>query len=215
MVSSFVWRLASGELVRDLEDSHLHAGVAELLPEALGRISSDGRTFILVEIDMGRVVGVTNGVTTRPGDSIVYAQRPGRPGLTRFVLNREPEPCRYVRVALTWVDEEYKILTAYIGRASELEPADSMAKFSTSYGFWKDFALLWGFEPVVSCTRQDARADHPEAVTCPHCGQRTLWYAVAACIACSRLGCQYCLVNQANQRTGKIVRWHVRCGYSC
>lgn len=63
---------------------HLHDGVYGLLPEALAQISASGE-FIRQSIDLGRPVGLDGCVETSDGDEIVFAQRKGRPGLSRLV----------------------------------------------------------------------------------------------------------------------------------
>lgn len=146
-----VWRLRSGEMVRDREDSHLHAGVLELLPEALGRISSLGRNFLTEEIDFGRVIGQTICVQTEPQDQIVYAVRPGRQGHSRFVLNRQPEDCTCLVVILKAEDGGYKMITAFVGHKPEHEPWDRNAT-ERSAAFWQNHALIWGEEPIIPGT---------------------------------------------------------------
>ena len=85
--------LASGEPVVDRKDSHAasHSAVFPLLAEYFSHVHANGRAEFCEEVDLGRVVGETICVETRKGDDIVYAQRPGRRGLTRFVKNRDPE----------------------------------------------------------------------------------------------------------------------------
>ena len=146
-------RLASGQVVVDRPRSHLHPEVIGLLPEALSRISLDGDEFTKIRVDFGRVIGVRTCVETTDADQILYAQRPKRWGLTRFVLNREPEPCSSVVVILKWVEDKgcYLLITAFIGELSEPEPWDRNAT-PESTRFWSSHALIWGSEPVVPGT---------------------------------------------------------------
>ena len=146
------WRLASGEQVQDREDSHLHGGVVDLLPEVLGEIRSGGRLFVVQEVDLGRTVGQSTCVRTGPGDVVVYAQREGRNGHTRFVKNRQAEPCAYVAVILRRLETGvYELVTAYIGRLAPREPFDPKAR-QEAFTFWHSHALIWGSEPVVPGT---------------------------------------------------------------
>ena len=148
-------RLASGEEVVDRYRSHLHQPVLALLPEALSRVESGRRGFLLAEVNFGRrVIGVSTCVATRAGDQVVYAQRPKRLGLTRFVKNREAEPCSSVVVILKAADEfpaAYVLVTAFIGRKPEPEPWDRHAT-ANSRAFWDTHALVWGSEPVIDGT---------------------------------------------------------------
>jgi hypothetical protein len=147
-------RLASGEEVVDRYRSHLHRPVLALLPEALSRVESGRRGFILAEVNFGLVIGVTTCVATRAGDEVVYAKRPKRAGLSRFVKNREAEPCSSVVVILKAADEfpaAYVLVTAFIGQKPEPEPWDRNAT-ANSRAFWKSHALVWGSEAVIDGT---------------------------------------------------------------
>lgn len=151
-------RLDSGEEVVDRPRSHLHPGVGELLPEALSKISANGRSFLIEEVDFGRPIGEKMCVVTGPDDEIVFAQRPHRFGLTRFVKNRRPEPCTSVVVILKKAEDAdyYVLITAFIGHRPEPEPWDRNAT-AASFAFWDQHALVWGSEPVVAGTARTER----------------------------------------------------------
>ena len=160
---------ADGSAVVDRHNSHIHDGVAEILPEALGRIRAGNRPFLVEEVKFDHVVGTTCCVRTGPDDSIVYARRPRRAGVTRFVKNRAVEPCDSVVIILKEADEGYVLITAFIGSLAEPEPWDAEArlrqlrrspgtstaalaeaedKAKRSATFWAENALVWGSEPV-------------------------------------------------------------------
>lgn len=145
--------LASGEAVVDRHHSHLHGDVLSLLPEALAEVNSLGRKFLIHEHDFGRVVGETVCVPTGPGDEIVYAKRPKRFGHSRFVKNRNPEPCNAVTVILKRDDLEdyYVLITAFVGHRPEPEPWDRNAN-GNSHAFWNSHALVWGCEDIIPGT---------------------------------------------------------------
>jgi hypothetical protein len=146
--------LKSGEVVVDRFHSHLHRGVARLLPEALAHINSRGRSFLVDEVVFDHVIGETICVPTGPGDRIVYAKRSKRFGLTRFVKNREPKPSSSVTIVLKAAEEDsgtYVLIFAFIGGKSEPEPWDKNA-MEKSVAFWGSHALVWGCEPVVPGT---------------------------------------------------------------
>jgi len=155
-------RLKLGEEVVDRNNSHLHTGVARLLPDALTRIESAGREFFVEEVDFGRPIGETICVSTGPGDQIVFAKRPKRWGLTRFVLNRTPEQCSSLVVILKAGDNGgYVLITAFIGHRPQPEPWDRK-NFSQqpdpreaeklARKFWSSHALIWGSEETVPGT---------------------------------------------------------------
>ena len=145
-----MWKLGSGEAVVDRFNSHTHKGVMHLLPDALAKISSNGRQFFIEEIDFGRVVGETVCVAIGQGDQIVYAKRPKRFGLSRFVKNRKPEACSAVVIILKKDDIEdyYILITAFVGHRPEPEPWDRNVT-ANSRSFWNSHALIWGSEPTI------------------------------------------------------------------
>ena len=65
--------LASGEMVYDRPNSHLHAEVSGLLPEIFANLSSGEERFITYEHDFGRIVGNNYCVATNSGDTIIWA----------------------------------------------------------------------------------------------------------------------------------------------
>ncbi len=153
------WKLKSGEAVVDRYNSHLHPGVTALLPAVFAELDMAGRAFLVHEHDFGHVVGKSNCVTTGPSDTIVYAKRPKRWGYSRFVLNREPDPCSSVVVILKKATNEentYVLLTAYVGHLAEPEPWDrnlrDEASRRKSREFWSTHALVWGSEETVPGT---------------------------------------------------------------
>ena len=63
-----------------------------LVREALPSMKVSNEKQVVVEKDMGRVVGTTNLVGTDHGDEIVYAKRRGREKYSRFVKNKQLVP---------------------------------------------------------------------------------------------------------------------------
>jgi len=148
-----VWKLKSGEVVVDRHQSHLHPDVECLLPEAFDEIKSAGREYFVEEVDFGRLIGETICVPTGSGDKIVFAKRPKRFGLSRFVKNRQSEPCSTVVVILKKAEgfDGYVLVTAFIGRRPEPEPWDRNAT-AKSREFWSSHALVWDCEPTIPGT---------------------------------------------------------------
>ncbi len=148
------YKIKSGEAVVDRYNSHLHSSVLDILPEALGKIESKGRKFLVEEVDLDRIIGETICVATGLGDQIVFAQRPKRFGLSRFVKNRQAEPCSTVVVILKTADEQpgtYVLVTAFIGGKPEPELWDKNAT-PKSRKFWTSHALVWGKEEIIPGT---------------------------------------------------------------
>lgn len=142
------------EVKIDSEHMRQHASVLPLLKEIIPNMTlADKGGFIKTSIDMGRVVGVCDCVPTTQYDEIVYAQRVGRPGKTRFVKNRKPQPCSHVAVVLKRVGDKFKLLTGFIGQVAEREPFDPSIRSDVDYmkakHFWDNHALVWGTQEVV------------------------------------------------------------------
>lgn len=151
-------RLAGGELVVDRgADSHVatHPAVHDHVAETLSHISSERRERFCESVEFGREIGETICVETASdggGDEIVYAKRPNRRGLTRFVKNRQPQPTTQVTACVQRISGgAYLLLTAFVGPRAPAEPWD---KFATedSAAFWNSHALVWGVEETISGT---------------------------------------------------------------
>ena len=159
------WRLKSGEWVKNRQRSHLHAGVVPLLENAFSQISSHGRDFLIETIDYGRIVGETTCVRTGDCDEIVFAQRPNRAGLTRFVTNRQPVPTSMVTAVLKRGDfRSYILITSWFGNQAEPEPWDKNAT-ERSVHFWSQHALVWDSEEVLSGTLNRHADDNGQSPT--------------------------------------------------
>jgi|GEM_PF-478839 len=152
-------QLASGELVLDRADSHVasHQSVGPILAELILRISSEGRESFCEQIDFDCEVGVSICVTTTldgGGDEIIYAQRPNRRGLTRFVKNREPESTRSaVACFKRTTGGAYLLMTAFIGGRAPAEPWDRKWATAESLHFWRSHALIWDVEETIQGTK--------------------------------------------------------------
>lgn len=164
-------KLADGTSVFDKKfgtPSHLrdHPEVKAFLGEAFAKVSlSDfqGVDFAGV-IDLGRIIGMCDCVRTTEADQIVFAQRPNRDGPSRFVKNREPEPCSSVKLVL-WHNKAEGIVvvsTAFIGNDSAPDPwstgaGKSKEAHAKACEFWKNHALVAGadFDKCAPVTNEE------------------------------------------------------------
>lgn len=143
-----------GFIVFDRPNSHHHVSPA-LLTEALGRFILRGQQFAKERVDFGRVIGNSDCVSTGDADEIVFARRPGRAGLTRFVIGRPAEACASMIIILKRREDEpnsYVLITAFAGTAAEPEPWDKNAS-PTSREFWSSHALIHGSCPILPETQ--------------------------------------------------------------
>lgn len=156
------WTLKSGETVIDRYNSHIHEDVTKYLIEALSQIESQNRSFVIEVIEFQEVIGNRSCVSTDSTDRIIFAKRPKRFSLTRFVMNRFSEPCRTLVVILKSDGAGgYIVITSFVGKIAEPEPWDDRS-FSQkedpheaklrSRRFWAQNALVWGEEEIISGT---------------------------------------------------------------
>lgn len=138
-------------LTRLSDHMEQHRDVIHLLAEAVKKVDfSMCEDIVRGQVDMGRIVGNTACVRTSPEDEIVYARRIGRDQDTRFVLNREPEPTRFVSFIAT--KRRKTLITAYIGTLSPREPWDKFENPQDRYesiAFWEQHALVFGSQEVL------------------------------------------------------------------
>lgn len=136
------WVLASGQRVVDRHNSHLHTGVKPLIDKAASQVSMSSQDHLEVTIDFAGPVGLNNVVGTNDDDFVFYAQRPGRKGLSRFVMGRRPEVTNQVTLVLHKAQEEntYILLTAWVGPKAPREPWDQFAT-PDSRGWWNTHAF--------------------------------------------------------------------------
>ena len=156
------FHLASGEHVVIPANSHLlvhkEDGILARLPDLLAQIDGDDadkRGFIEKVFTFDEPVGNSICVTTSDKDEITYARRlkpDGKPyyGPSRFVMNREPEPCNQIILVLKAENEEktsYRVVTGYVGYKTH-EPYDRFAT-PADKEFWRTHALVWGSASVL------------------------------------------------------------------
>lgn len=139
--------LQSNELVIDRHESHSHLSGKDL-ETALFLVDAAERDFIVEAVDCGEIVGHSRCVETDPQDLIVYAYRHGRAGLTRFVLDREPEPTTSATVVLKRHDDRPGVMiliSSWAGHESQPEPWDENLRDeesrAASRAFWSNHAL--------------------------------------------------------------------------
>lgn len=148
-----IGRLSSGQAVNDRPNSHIGSEVAEFLPRVLSSLTAPSEKFSVVEVDFGdEIIGKSLCVKTCPGDKIIYAQRPKRNGLSRFVKDREPEPTnKFVVILLRGNFDEFVLITAFFGPEAQPEPWDRAADVS-ALEFWNNHALIYNKTDIIPGT---------------------------------------------------------------
>lgn len=146
-----------------------HQDVLPFLEDAVSRIiPPEHQIFSKHQVDYDQVLGLAAKVEARPGDQYIYAQRKGRPGLTRFVTNRDYEVsysvtvvmCKDVRASKK--EPTFRVLTAYIGGLAEREPDDPSVitdeEKAVTTKYWTDNVLVWGSQEIVPGTEVFTRS---------------------------------------------------------
>lgn len=149
----FLGTTKDGKSVYDRPDSHFHpeGGLTkEILASAISVISTDNQIVKGETVKFNGIVGKNNCVEVGPEDEIVMVYRTNRSGQTPMVKNREPSDCDTVHVILLKNEEnenEYCMLTAFIGESTPKEPWDPYIKSeeerTESEKFWKTHALIY------------------------------------------------------------------------
>lgn len=146
--------LKDGSVVIDRHNSHIDHNNPNLdyLEDALAEVDPNGKAFHMQTITFNEDIGVSVCVPTTTDDEIVFAQRPHRNGLTRFVKNRQPIPTNELMVILkkseNATESTYVLITAFAGPQAEPEPWDTNAT-NDSRIFWASHALIYQPEEVV------------------------------------------------------------------
>lgn len=105
------------------------------------------------DIDAQKVVGVKDVVDVNEGDELIYAKRINRNEYVPFVINREPQPCSIVSIALRkYEDAKYELESAWIGEFDSPPFPEETNATAESVPFWEKHAFVWGSQRVQDNT---------------------------------------------------------------
>ena len=124
----------------DVDMSHIVEAISKISP-------ADGQTFIMQNIDLGRIIGKDNCVAVNEEDDVRIVTRPNRAGQTPIVYNREAEDTSLINVGLCLDEEDglWTMFTAFYGILAPKEPWDFRLKDEEreeSIQFWSTHALV-------------------------------------------------------------------------
>ena len=136
----------NGNLIFDKNGHAINHCGYDLLQDVLEKIdlsSIEPNGQIEDTVFFDHPVGYHECVETTESDKIIYLQRLGRAKVTRFVLDRVPEPCNSVFVVIGRVADTNRFVfrTAFVGYKSGREPWDKNAN-EDDVEFWKRHALV-------------------------------------------------------------------------
>jgi len=115
--------------------------ILDLIKEVIAPMNLTN-SHLLIEYDMGRVIGNTDIVETTEKDTIFYAQPYKTDVFSRYVKNRSLSPCPKLTIVLR-KDEEanYEIYDTWIGPSKPPFPGDAK-ETAKSKKFWETHALV-------------------------------------------------------------------------
>jgi hypothetical protein len=134
------------------EHLRAHPEVQKILAEAVVKVSLPHGEFLAVEVEMGRVVGLSGCVKTpriEVGDKTFFAQRVEREKPSRVVFGKGEEATKVVVLAFPSRENKrtYVLVTSWIGSLAPKEPWDrnikSEEELRESLDFWTSHALIW------------------------------------------------------------------------
>lgn len=125
--------------------------VMNLIKEALASQKLTKAKLVL-ELDMGRVIGNTDIIETTDRDTIYYAQPVKQDVFSRYAKNRHPSPSRKLTITLKQDPEgHYEVHDTWIGPNRPPFPGDKQAT-TASRTYWQNHALVQDAQPVQSKT---------------------------------------------------------------
>lgn len=129
---------ASSHAATHIQDTPTLLGLAQ---EVITQTTVTG-PYMQFHIDLGRTVGTTDLVETRPADEIVYAKRKNRDSYTVFNKTQPAQPCSIVTLALeNQEDGTYELVSTWIGPSDSPSFPGTQRETSESKEFWSKHAL--------------------------------------------------------------------------
>lgn len=110
-----------------------------LIKEASEKIIAAGN-IIYVQIDLDRIIGVSDIVETDEADNIFYAKQLFRSNYTRFVKNKQQPETSYITVILNRLEDDYIVFDAWVGSVVPPLPSDKRES-KESKPFWRTHAV--------------------------------------------------------------------------
>ncbi len=114
----------------------------DLVREVIPSIQLSGKDQVVVERDLGRIVGTTNLVETTDDDQIIYAKRIGRNSYSRFAKNKQPIPCSSIVVVLRKGESGYYLWTAMCAKILPKEAWIQDSQFNQTHAMAYDESLV-------------------------------------------------------------------------
>ena len=125
--------------------------VLNLIKEVLATMSLKG-SHIVLEHDMGRVIGKSDIVETSENDTIYYAQPNKIKVYSRFAKNRYSQPSNLLTIILDQDDDgNYIVSNTWIGPSSPPFPGDEKEETNSKI-YWENHALVHDAQSIQTKT---------------------------------------------------------------
>ena len=140
------------DLVKSHAATHLEdtPQLQDLVLEALAGLKVKG-DYLEIELDMGRIIGMTDGVKIEEGDEIIWAKRKNRDSYTVFNKSKVSQPSSFITLALSrQADGSYVLESAFISSGEGCSPPfpDEPKATVASKDYWSKHALAWGTQEI-------------------------------------------------------------------
>jgi hypothetical protein len=123
----------------------------DLVIEALQKLELTEDKVDELPIDMGRIIGMSDGVTNNPGDEIVYGKRKNRDVYTPFNKTQGSRQSSILVVLLNRISAEaYVLETAFIGTDEPSSPPfpGGVNETAESKPYWMAHSLAYGTQEI-------------------------------------------------------------------
>jgi hypothetical protein len=123
----------------------------DLVIEALAAMVLEDEQIDELPINMGRIIGLTDGVTNDRNDEIVYAKRKHRNhGWTPFNKTQKSRPSPWLVVSLTQISNDtYELMSTFIGDGESSPPFPGEPNETPdSKDYWSSHSLAWGTQEI-------------------------------------------------------------------
>lgn len=160
----FITKSVNGKNIFNRFNSHIHKNVTkEVLVKALSDLHLC-KEFHKEVVNMKHTIGKCNCVPIDVNDEVVYVVRKGRKGPTPMVKGRKPVDSSCITLVLKRIeDDNYILLSSYIGSDSAPEPWDSNfydqltwekkvdideIAYAKSIEFWNTHSLIYDKDDI-------------------------------------------------------------------
>jgi hypothetical protein len=151
----FLGQTVCGKLILDSNNSRLEVDVS-LIKEAIKHSSlSEATNVATFSYKFKKTVGYNIVVPASSNDEIVFAKRPGKEFISRFVQNKKPLPTAFICLEIykfPGSSNEWLLRDSYFGNTRVPEILIGTKGTTEQKRYWDTRAFVWGYCSVVPGT---------------------------------------------------------------